>query len=117
MKTPLSLRQILLPTTDLDASLAFYEGVLGLPLKFRDGDRYAALSAGDATLALLGPADRDPAAGVAPALRAAAVEPLAERLREAGWAVEGPHDGGHERRIELSDPSGNPLVVYAPLPD
>ena len=55
-----------------------------------------------------------PAAGVAPALRAAAVEPLAERLRAAGWAVEGPHDGGHERRIELRDPSGNPLVRLRP---
>jgi len=116
MNPPLSLRQILLPTADLDASLAFYEGVLGLTLKFRDGDRYAALSAGDATVALLGPEDRDPAAGVAPALRAEDVEPLAARLREAGLAFAGPEDGGHERRIELLDPSGNPLVVYAPLP-
>jgi len=68
------------------------------------------------TIALLGPDDRDPDAGVAPALRAEAVEPLAERLAAAGWAVDGPHDGGHERRIEVRDPSGNPLVVYAPLP-
>lgn len=116
MQASLNLRQILLPTADLDASIAFYEGLLGLPLKFRDGDRYAALAAGEATVALLGPDDRDPAAGVAPALRAAAVDPLAARLREAGWAVAGPSDGGHERRLELRDPSGNPLVVYSPLP-
>lgn len=115
MDHPIELRQILLPTPDIDAALALYEGVLGLELKLRDGDRYAALRAGETTLALVGPDDRDPAAGVAPALRVASVDALAEKLRAAGWEVDGPHDGGHERRLELRDPSGNPLVLYAPL--
>jgi catechol 2,3-dioxygenase-like lactoylglutathione lyase family enzyme len=117
MNPPPTLRQIILPTADLDASIAFYEEVLGLSLKFRNGDHYAALATGDVTIALVGHDDRDPEAGVAPALRTDAVEPLTERLRAAGCAVEGPFAGGHESRIELRDPSGNPLVIYAPLPD
>ena len=112
---PIELRQILLPTPDLDAALDFYQGILGLALKFRDGDRYAALDAGGTTIALLGPADRDPDAGAAPALRVDSIEARAEQLRAAGWTLDGPHDGGHERRLGLRDPSGNPLVLYAPL--
>ncbi len=114
MNPPIELRQVLLPSADLDAALAFYEA-LGLPLKFRDGDRYAALDAGGATLALVGPADRDPAAGVALALQVESVDAVAARLRSAGVEFDGPHDGGHERRLELRDPSGNPLVLYSPL--
>lgn len=114
MSPEIDLRQVLLPTADLDAALSFYEGVLGLRLKFRDGDRFAALTAGGGTLALIGPADRDPTAGVAPALKVESVESVAERLRAAGWKVDGPREGGHELRLELRDPSGNPLVLYAP---
>lgn len=111
-----SLRQVLVPTADIDAALAFYEHLLGLPLKLRDGDRYATLDAGEATIALVGPQDRDPAAGVEPALRVASVHALAQRLRAAGQTVGEPVAGGHEHRLELRDPSGNPLVAYAPLP-
>ena len=111
----IALRQVLLPTPDLDAALNFYEA-LGLALKFRDGDRYAALDAGGATVALVGPEDRDPEAGVAPALKVDSVDALAAQLRAAGWAVGEPEDGGHERRLELRDPAGNPLLVYGPLP-
>jgi len=117
MSPPPDLRQVLLPTADLDAALAFYEGILGLRLKFRDGDRYAALEAGGATIALVGAADRDPAAGVAPALKVDSLEPLAERLRAADPTVGAPRTGEHELRLELRDPSGNPLVLYAPLGD
>lgn len=109
------LRQILLPAPDLDAALAFYAELLGLPLKLRDGDRFAALDGGGATVALLGAEDRDPAAGAAPALRVTSVDAVAERLRAAGVEIDGPVDGPHERRLEVRDPSGNPVLLYSPL--
>jgi catechol 2,3-dioxygenase-like lactoylglutathione lyase family enzyme len=115
LRSQIQLRKILLPVADLDAAIDFYEDALGLALEFRDGDRYAQLSAGGVAIALVGPEDRDPAAGVAPALKVAALDELAARLRAAGAEVGEPVDGGHERRLELRDPSGNPLVLYAPL--
>ncbi|MEI2776121.1 MAG: VOC family protein [Tetrasphaera sp.] len=35
------IRMIIMSTDDLDASIAFYTGALGFPLKFRDGDHSA----------------------------------------------------------------------------
>jgi catechol 2,3-dioxygenase-like lactoylglutathione lyase family enzyme len=48
---------IMLSTDDLDASIDFYSGTLGLPLKFRDGTHFARLDGGSVTLALATNAD------------------------------------------------------------
>lgn len=42
------LKSVLWPVPDLDAGIDFYCDALGLRLKFRDGDRYAAIDAGGA---------------------------------------------------------------------
>ncbi|MDT5028932.1 MAG: hypothetical protein QOE61_5358 [Micromonosporaceae bacterium] len=76
---------ILWPVADLTAALAFYRDVVCLPVKFTDGERFAALDAGGTTLALV-------AGG------AAVVSP----------ATEGPH----EVRTVLRDPAGQLVVVY-----
>jgi hypothetical protein len=42
----LEVSQVLFPVADIDASLHFYETVLGLEVALRDGERYATLKAG-----------------------------------------------------------------------
>jgi predicted enzyme related to lactoylglutathione lyase len=111
MTLGMRLGNVLIPVADLDRAIAFY----GLPVRFRDGDRFAALDAGGVTLALAGPAEHV-TAGVAPSFRvdsvAAAVRDL---LARGGEVVREAADGPHETRAVLRDPSGNVFVVYSPL--
>ena len=43
---------VIQPVEDMEAALGFYQRAMGLELKFRDGDRFAALAAGTTTIAL-----------------------------------------------------------------
>ncbi|GAA0945391.1 VOC family protein [Nonomuraea longicatena] len=106
------LGNVFIPVKDLDEAIAFY----GLPVKFRDGDRFAALDAGGgATLALAGP-DEHVSAVSAPSYKvddvAAAVRELLDRGAEV---IRPPEAGPHEWRAVLRDPSGNVLVLYSAL--
>ena len=103
--------------SDMDAAVAFYEGTLGLKLKFRDGDNWAAFDVGGATLALEGANGPVPTGGGATvSLRVSGLDELVSSLGSRGASVGAIVAGGHERRAELSDPSGNKLVLYEPLP-
>lgn len=106
---------LLCPVHDLDAAVAFYRDVLGLPVKFRDGDRYCAIDAGGFTLGLAAGAERvaDEAAAVF------RVEDIAESLNvlvAAGAQVLRPVERGpHEARAVLRAPGGGALVLSARL--
>ncbi|MDX6739433.1 VOC family protein [Actinocorallia sp. A-T 12471] len=114
MTSDLRLGHILLPVSDLAVALAFYRETLGLKVKFQDGDRYAALDLGGATLALAAPAEQ-PAPGVTTlGLKVADVTVTAAALRASGAAVSEVTEGAHEQRALLHDPDGNPLVLYSP---
>ncbi|WP_049577694.1 VOC family protein [Nonomuraea sp. SBT364] len=105
------LGNVLIPVTDLDQAIAFY----GLPVKFRDGDRFAALDAGGVTIALAGPAEHV-TASAAPSYRVDDVAPVVADLAARGAeVVRAPEAGPHETRAVLRDPSGNVFVLYAPL--
>ncbi|MFC4115953.1 VOC family protein [Nonomuraea zeae] len=105
------LANVLIPVADLDEAIAFY----GLPVKFRDGDRFAALDGGGVTVALAGPAEHV-TSSAAPSYKvddvAAAVRELSAR---GGEVVREPEKGPHETRAVLRDPSGNVFVLYSPL--
>jgi hypothetical protein len=58
----LELRTLLVSVRSIAESLPLYEQALGLPLKFQDGDHYAALDGGAITVALATDADH-PAPG------------------------------------------------------
>jgi predicted enzyme related to lactoylglutathione lyase len=106
-----SVGHVILPVADVDVAARFFEEVLGLPLRFRDGDRYAAFDAGGATLALASAAEQPAPGRVAVALRVADVEAARARLApscEVGEMVE----SEHERRVSFTDPDGNTFVVY-----
>lgn len=102
--------------SDMDAAVGFYENTLGLKLKFRDGDNWAAFDVGGATLALEGASGPIPNGGGATvSLRVSGLEELVSSLGARGASVGAIVAGGHERRAELTDPSGNRLVLYEPL--
>lgn len=113
----LNLGHVLLPVEDMEAALAFYTGVLGLPLRFRDGDHYAALDAGGGTLALLDPSEQAVPGEVAIGLRAADVDALHRSLVAAGVEIlSPPTDTGHERSFAFRAPNGTVLVAYRAVP-
>ncbi|MFF1680412.1 VOC family protein [Streptomyces sp. NPDC058256] len=109
------LRQVVHPVDDVSAAVEFYGVVLGLPTRFVDGDRYAAFDAGPSTLAVAADAE-DVAGVVAAAFKVDDIEAFLDRLAAVGGqVVQGPVDGPHERRVVISDPWGNRLIVYAAL--
>src|ERR1700730_3141162 len=98
---------------DMDAAVGFYTRVLGLGLKFRDGDHWAAFDVGGATLALEGGAPGGPG-GATVSLRVDDLDGLVFDLRSAGANVGDITLSAHERSARLTDPFGNELVLYAP---
>jgi predicted enzyme related to lactoylglutathione lyase len=101
---------------DVQAAARFYEDVLGLKLKFRDGDRWVAFDVGGTTLALAKHEEQAPEEGNGPvlSLRADDLDALVAQLRQRGAQVSDPQDGPHERRANLKAPGGHTLVLYEP---
>lgn len=100
--------------------MRFYRDVLGLPLKFQDGSRWAQFDAGGASFAVSA-AGEGPATAGAGAVVVFEVEDLEAalaRLQARGVPVEGgPVDmGAHGRYLTLRDPSGNPVQLFQRAP-
>ncbi|MDA2815153.1 VOC family protein [Nocardiopsis sp. RSe5-2] len=111
------VRGVLYPAKDLTASLAFYRDALGLPVRFTDGGRYAAL--GDGGTSSLALASGTEAAVGAPAatVRVPDVAAAVEAAVAHGARVLAPAEAGpHEVRAVVADPDGHPVVLYAPAP-
>ncbi|MFJ9544106.1 VOC family protein [Streptomyces sp. NPDC101225] len=114
MADDVKLGNVLYPTADVPAALAFYSDALGCTVKFQDGARFAALDAGGTTLALAGPAEDVTGGRPAAAFNVADVAAAVERLVAAGAKLERPaEEGPHETRAVLLDPWDNPFVLYA----
>ncbi|MFI6498683.1 VOC family protein [Nonomuraea typhae] len=104
----MKLGNVFIPVNDLDEAIAFY----GLPVTFRDGDRFAALDGGGVTLALAAPAEHVTAA-CAPSYKVGDVRQAVHDLEARGATVlTPPETGPHETRAVLRDPSGNVFVLY-----
>ena len=106
---------IIHPVDDLDAAVAFYTEALGLELRFRDGERFAALAAGDVTVALAAAEERVHDTPLVSYQVDDVHEAAAELVAAGATLLRPPEDGPHERRAVLRDPAGNGLVVYQPL--
>lgn len=105
---------VLYPVADVANAIAFYRDALGLAVKFSDGDRYAALDGGRATLALAGPAEDVTKGRPAASFKVADVAQAVAELERAGaTVVSPPAEGPHEIRAVLTDPWGNAFVVYS----
>lgn len=110
----LELSQVLLPVADLDASLAFYGRVLGLPLLMRDGERYATLGAGGVKVALAAPAERPPDRGAAMAFKVRSLQAVIDALAQDGGTPSEVVEGHHETSVEVRDPDGHAVLFYEP---
>ncbi len=115
--TRVELGHVIVPVSDLDASLEFARLALGLPLKFRDGSRYAALDGGGGTIALAAPEEQPVAERIVIGLRVDDLDAVAGRLVAAGATLLGAiTESEHERRLAFLDPDGNAFVAYQPKP-
>lgn len=110
------LRMIVLSTDGLDESIRFYSETLGMAVKFRDGDHYAALDGGSITLALATAVDHPIPGQVVVGIKTSDVDAAAKAIEASGGGiVRAPYDDAHERRAVVYDNKGNGLVFYSPL--
>jgi predicted enzyme related to lactoylglutathione lyase len=113
MGTVRKVGMVIHPVASLDESVAFYRDALGLPLRFRDGDRFCAFDGGGVTIALASGAE-SPSDVPVVSYQVDDLEGAVAALQSAGGEVLRPvEEGPHERRALLRDPSGNAFVVYA----
>ncbi|MGD9697392.1 MAG: VOC family protein [Thermoleophilia bacterium] len=100
---------------DMDQSIDFYEGVLGLELLRREGNDWAELKAGSVVLALAGElATRPHQGGATVVLRASDIDAVERALAEHD-VQRGPiEDMGGARSLQFHDPSGNEILALEP---
>jgi catechol 2,3-dioxygenase-like lactoylglutathione lyase family enzyme len=106
-------------TQDLDAAVAFYSNVVGLPVVRREGDGWAELDAGSIRFALHATDDAMLASGTV-VFRVEDLETARWTLEERG-AVFDEHVGevaGYARFATFRDPDGNAvqIIEYTPAP-
>lgn len=113
----MQVRMVVLSTGNIDSAIQFYSEGLGMPLKFRDGDRYAAMDGGSVTIALATDEDHPLPGHVVVGIKAADVDRAAMAIAAAGGRVlRAPYNDLHERRAVACDKDGNGIVLYGPLP-
>lgn len=108
------VHHLLLETNDLDASLNFYIGVLGLTVRkdeiFRDGRRIVVTSQG---LGLKEGANSSNGRLEHLCFAAHGVDAIAERAREAGHTiVRGPGPGPYGHTVYIRDPDGLEVELF-----
>lgn len=111
------VKMIILSTENLEESITFYTETLGFPLKFRDGNHFAALDGGTITLALATSVDHPIPGQVVVGIKTDDVDGCATAVDDSGGGVvKSAYNDSHERRAVVYDNSGNGLVFYSPLP-
>ncbi len=111
----MKIGHVIVPAGDLDAQLAFYTS-LGLTTKFRDGDRYAALTDGAVTIGLADESQQPVAGQTMLTIEVDDLDAVLAGIGAAAGAVGAVVVGPHERRAVVIDPAGNPVVLYERLP-
>jgi len=101
---------------DMERMLAFYRDVLGLTLKFRDGDRWAQFDVAGASLALSSREEgaSAPGAGAVVTLEVDDLDATALALGRAGVEIVQPlrDMGAHGRTMAIRDTGGNIVQLY-----
>lgn len=106
------LKYAYVASSDVERAVGFYEQVLGLTLKFRDGERWAQFSAQGADFAV---ASRGEAvADTVAVFEVQDLDAVAAKVVAAGGRLGLLRDmGAHGRVLTLHDPDGNVLQLYA----
>jgi catechol 2,3-dioxygenase-like lactoylglutathione lyase family enzyme len=102
--------------TDFQASVDFYERLLGTPPEFVDDEHgWAQFDVGNAKLAVARrgshPAANDRGATVS--LKTDSADAWSEGARGRGLSVGAVDRSAHEHYVRIQDPDGNSVVVYA----
>ena len=109
------LRQVYLVASDITAAAKFYGETLGLPLQFRDGDRWVQFQAGDVSFAL---ASREEGMGApvgvaVPVFEVTDLQSALQELAALGHRTGAIRDmGTHGRSASAIDPGGAHLVLF-----
>ncbi len=100
---------------NMNAAVAFYEGVLGLTLKNRAGNDWAEFAVGNGELALEGElATRPHQGGATVVFQTEDIDAL-EATLTANKSPKGEvEDLGHSKLLEFYDPDGNKLIAMQP---
>ena len=101
--------------TDLDAQTRFYQERLGLPLQFRDGDRWAQFQVGDVSFALASSAEGQgvPPGVAVPVFEVADLDQARTDLAATGASPGSIRDmGPHGRTLMVTDPAGTRLMLF-----
>jgi len=100
---------------NMDQSVAFYEGTLGLTLTRREGNDWAEFQVGDLTLSLSGElATRPHSGGATVVLTAADIAVVDKRLGESDVQRGPVEEMGGALMLQFFDPDGNELVAMQP---
>jgi predicted enzyme related to lactoylglutathione lyase len=102
----------------MEQAAAFYRDVLGLKLKFQDGERWAQFDAGGSNFSLSSVEEAAPgAAGAVVVFEVTGMDAMAERIAAAGGGILGRRDmGTHGRTLTVRDPAGNVLQLFERAP-
>lgn len=110
------LRQVFIPSNDVEQRIPFYTDILGLPLQFRDGDRWVQFQAGNVSIALAAPEEAmgAPLDVPVPVFEVEDLDAALGELRAQGRQTGAVRDmGDHGRTAMIRDPSGAFLVLFA----
>jgi len=111
------LGTVILPADDFQRTVDFCTHALGLPLKFRDGDRWAAFDAGGITLAVAGGTEKPPGGAIALSFKVEDVAAaMARAVKGGGTVVAEVAEGPHEIRGAVKNRAGHVVYFYAPKP-
>lgn len=101
---------------DMHAAVGFYRDVLGLDVKFRDGDRWTQFDVNGVGVALADPSEGSvpPGGGATVVLEVDDLGAMRDKLVAAGATVNDTVDmGGHGRYFTAVDPAGNIVQIFA----
>ena len=114
MESPKRLQNVFVVAERPDELHSFYEGALGLQLKFRDKDRWIQYGAGNTSVALACREEAAPAAsGLVMVFEVDSFDGAQERIDAAGGEVLGTRDmGSHGAVLSLRDPEGNIVQLF-----
>ena len=101
---------------DMDKAVGFYQDILGLNIKFRDGDRWTQFDVNGVAVALADPSEGSvpPGGGGTVVLEVDDLGEMRDKLTQNGVTVNDIVDmGGHGRYFTAVDPAGNIVQIFA----
>ncbi len=102
--------------TNLNEAVHFYRDVLGLRLKFQDGNRWAQFDLDGASFAVSGEGERvvEPGMGAVVVFEVEDLDRATGHVSSHGVARQGEivDMGGHGRYVTVLDPSGNAVQLF-----